>query len=361
MSRAYIYQTFYTIEARAKNTPPRIELSRLTAPQYANAVADLAGGFFPSRSISEKRGLRGRYYNDRKPNGNARRLERVDANIDFKFGTKSPHEKLRDSEFSMEWDGSLIVRETGEYEIGVKSENGFQLWVNDKDDPLVDGYVAAGPEATLRSASIRLLGGRAYPIKLEYFKYKDKTASVQLMWKPPHKAWELIPERALTPDRASPLLVVNTHFPADDGSYGYPRGTGVSQAWDEATTFAAIEVASKVVRHLDALAGVKRDAPDRRQRLQAFCAKFAERAFRRPLTDAQRQVYVNAQFNATEDDASAVKRSIIATLKSPYFLYVNLPGESNRREGDDYDAAAHLALALCLEVTHGKSDPRQIP
>lgn len=342
----YIYQTFYTAEARAAHAPPRIELARLTAPQHAHVVADLVGSFLRRREISDERGLRGRYCNDRKFNRRATKLERLDPAVDFNFGTKSPGKNLRDNEFSIQWDGSLIVDTTGEYEIGVQSENGFQLWVNDMEEPLVDGYVAAGPEPTLRSATIRLLAGRAYPLKLEYFKYRDKTASVQLMWRPPHKTWEVIPQRTLAPDRASPTLVITTPFPPDDASYGYPRGTGVSQAWDEATTYAAIEVAAKVLPHLETLAGVKKDAPDRAARLQEFCATFAERAFRRPLTDEQRQVYVASQFAAEDDLEAAVKRSILATLKSPYFVYVNLPRDGQAMPADGYDVAAHLALAL---------------
>ncbi len=340
----YIYQAFYTTAARAKHAPPRIELARLTVPQYQNVVADLVGSFISSRAISDRRGLKGDYYNDRNFNRREKKLDRVDPRVDLQFGTKSPHEKIKDSEFSIRWEGSLLADASGEYEIGVKTENGFQLWVNDLDAPLVDGYVAAGPDPTLRGGAIRLLAGRAYPLKLDYFKYKDKTASVQLMWKPPHKTWEVIPERALATDRAAPTLVITTPLPADDGSYGYPRGTDVSQAWDEATTYAAIEAASRIGRQLPALANVKQDTPERQQRLKEFCTKFTERAFRRPLTDEQRQVYIDAQFAAVEDDDAAVKRSLLATLKSPYFLYVNLP--RGEQTVDDYDVASRLALAM---------------
>ena len=38
---AYIYDAFYSVDARVRNKPARVELSRLTVRQYQNAVADL--------------------------------------------------------------------------------------------------------------------------------------------------------------------------------------------------------------------------------------------------------------------------------------------------------------------------------
>ena len=350
----YIYETFYTAAARAKNKPPRIELSRLTVPQYENSVADLVAGFTGQKTLSDRHGLEAEYFNDRSFNRRERKIERVDAKVDFNFGTKSPHEDIRDSEFSIRWQGSVLVHETGVYEFGVKTENGFQLWINDDDEPLVDGYVAAGPQPTQRNGTIKLLAGRAYPLELEWFKYKDKSASVQLLWKPPHKAWELLPERHLSPEGSNETFVVTTAFPADDSSLGYPRGTAVSQEWDEATTYAAVEVANYVVSRLSRLSGANKNDAGRKQKYQDFCAKFTERAFRRPLTDTQRQVYVTSHFEsanvASSDDAAdgdaleqAVKRSVLMTLKSPHFLYVNLPREAGP---DNFDVASRLSYAL---------------
>src|SRR5262245_7403405 len=41
----YIHDAFYSREARARNHPARVELSRLTNRQYLNCVADLVGQF----------------------------------------------------------------------------------------------------------------------------------------------------------------------------------------------------------------------------------------------------------------------------------------------------------------------------
>src|SRR5262249_11388477 len=59
---AYIYETFYSKEAQARNKPPRIELARLTVRQYRNAIADLVGSFRTPGHWDEQRGLRGEYF-----------------------------------------------------------------------------------------------------------------------------------------------------------------------------------------------------------------------------------------------------------------------------------------------------------
>jgi hypothetical protein len=339
----FIYETFYTAEARARNEPPRIELARLTVRQYRNAATDLIAAFAGQSQLGESRGIKGQYYNARSFQRNRKVLDRIDSRIDFDFEEGSPLPgKVGTEEFSMQWQGGVLAEDTGEYEFCLKTENGARLYVNDNDKPLIDAWVQSG-DATEHRASVRLLGGRVYPIRLDYFKSKEgKTASVSLLWQPPNRAEERVPERCLSPDWFPQSLVVETDFPPDDSSAGYERGTSVSQAWDQATTYAAIEIANKVVDHLEALSKCKEDDPNRRQRLKEFCYRFAERAFRRPLTDEQKQFFVDLRFQGEAELETAVKKAIILVLKSPRFLYVGLGGE----EPDDYAVASRLSFGL---------------
>ena len=96
-------------------------------------------------------------------------------------------------------------------------------------------------------------------------------------------------------------FVLSTPFPPDDRSAGYERGTSVSKAWDGATTDAAIEVAGYIVAHLKELAGVGDDAGDRGAKLREFCSRFAERAFRRPLTDEQKAFFIERRVQGRAD------------------------------------------------------------
>lgn len=338
----YIHQAFYSREARARNQPSRIELAHLTVRQYENAAADLVGGFLGESKLDDNRGLQAQYYNARNFRGDKRVLQRVDPQVVFDFGEESPDGKIGKEEFAIQWRGGVIAEHTGEYDFYLITSNGVRLWVNDERKPLIDAWVKSGDKSEY-TATIRLIEGRVYPIRVDWFKFKDKTAMVSLEWRPPHRARKPIPERNLSPASCPPVLVVETPLPPDDSSMGYARGTAVSPAWDEATTYAAIEIANKVIDNLEALAKVKADASDREKRLKEFCRQFAERAFRRPLTDEEKRFFVDAHFDNKELEDS-VKRSLLLALKSPRFLYLGLPGSGENDR--DYQAATRLSFAL---------------
>ena len=259
-------------------------------------------------------------------------------------------------EFSIKWEGSLFAPDTGEYEFLVRTDHSTRLWINDLKRPLVDAYVKSGAD-TEHHASIVLLGGRTYPLRLEFSKAKqgvdDKKAkekppakaSISLEWKRPSRIMEVIPARCLSPGQATEICVVNSAFPPDDRSFGWEKATTISKEWDQATTDAAIEVAAYVDLHLSELSGAKRDAPDRAAKLKDFCSRFAERAFRRPLSDEQRQIYIERLFEKTSDPEVAVNRVILFVLKSPRFLYREL-GAVPASVNDPYDVASRISFGL---------------
>jgi hypothetical protein len=336
----YIHGAFYSAEAQARTRPPRWDLAHLTNRQFEESVADLFGagsGLVPG----EERGLQGAYYNARNFRADKRVFTRTDPQVAFHWGAGTPdNTRLGAEEFAVQWTGSLWIEETGEYEFILKSGNGARLWVNDTEKALIDGWVANAQGAEYH-ATIRLLGGRAYPLRLDWFKFKEKNASVELLWKAPHGLAQTIPRRHLLPQRALPTLVLTTPFPPDDSSAGYARGTAVSKQWDEAATQAALEVAQKAAAQLEVqLRGVS-NAAERVARMREFCGQMVERAFRRPLTPEERQAYLEQPFAQPGPAENAVKRVVLRTLKSPYFLYP-MPAAAP----DDAARAARLALAL---------------
>jgi hypothetical protein len=339
----YIYDEFYSREARLRNHPPRVELVRLTNRQYLNTIADLFKQLTGDKGmVTGERGLQATYYNSRNRRGDAT-LERVDHQVNFDFGTNNPAWAPDTTNgFSMQWRGSVIPDETGDYNFHLKTPNGARLWVNNDDKPLIDASVASG-DLSEHQAIIRLIGGRAYPLRLEYFKApKDKTGSVSLQWKPPHGALEPISARNLATARVAATMVITTPFPPDDSSVGYERGVGISKAWDEAATQSASEVANYVVQHLDRLTHSKPNDTNRIEQVQSFCGEFVTAAFRRPLTDDQKRVFVSAQFRNAAKAEDAIKRIVLLTLKSPRFLYLGLEGA----RPDDFAAAERLSFAL---------------
>lgn len=339
----YIHEAFYSPTAQARNMPARVELSRLTVRQYRQSVADIVESFRWSNRMGDKQGLKGEYFKSRRTRKEDRQLERIDAAIRFNFGDSSPDpEKLEPKEYFIRWTGGLLAPFSGEYEFVIRSENGVRLWMNDQwGKAVIDAGVKSGDDTEFRT-SIFLVGGRVYPMRLEHYKaVKETTGSVELLWKPPQQGLQSIPTRFLTPEPFAEVCIVSTPFPPDDRSVGYERGTSISKAWDEATTDAAFEVAAYVVRKLDNLAKTKPDEADRLNKLKTFCREFAERAYRRPLTPEETRVLVDAQFEQAAHPDLAVQRSILLTLKSPYFLYREL-GSGN----GPYDVAARLSFTL---------------
>ena len=339
----YICDAFYSREARWRKHPARVELVRLTNRQYVNTVADLLKHFTGNEAKpTGEHGLRATYYSAKDSNGDKKVIERVDRKVDFDFGGSTPDkEHFPTNQFSMQWRGSLIADDTGVYEFILKSPNGVRLWLNDDEEPLIDAWVASGQQQEYK-ATIRLIGGRVYPLMLDYFKFKDKTAGISLQWKPPHGTQRAIPARNLSPARVKPTFVVTTPFPADDSSVGYERGVAVSKAWDEAATQAAIETANYVVKHLDRLARSKPDETNRLAKVESFCEEFVAQAFRRPLAPEQKRLHVSTQFKPDIKLEDGVRRVVLLALKSPRFLYLGLDGA----KPDDFEVAARLSFGL---------------
>ncbi|MGE3805376.1 MAG: DUF1592 domain-containing protein, partial [Gemmataceae bacterium] len=351
---AYMYDAFYSVAARERRKPPRIELARLTVRQYRHTVADLLGNSANMPRLDERRGLSAEYYKNRRFRGEDRVERRVDPQVHFEFGTDTPLPgKTEPHEFSMRWNGSLLAPVTGEYELRVRTEHAARLWLNDMKTPLIDAWVKSGNDTEYK-ASIFLLAGRAYPVRLEYSKAKQGVddskkgqkppavkSSIKFDWKLPRRAFEPVPERSLYPNSVPETFVVATPFPPDDRSYGWERGTAVTKEWDQATTEAALETASYVASHLDVLAGTRSGAADFKTKARDYCLRFAERAFRRPLNADEKKIFVERQFEAAGSPEQAVKRVVLLVLKSPRFLYREVQGGT-----DGYDVAARLSFGL---------------
>lgn len=350
-SAEYIHQAFYSAEARARNHPPRIELAHLTVRQYRESIADLLGSLRGATGTTETGGLAGTYRerperDPKMPDRNrpeATFKKQVDPVIDFDFGANAPEKGTYAAQFSINWLGSVLVPDTGEYEFRVTSLNGVRLYVNppeggNEKNALIDLWVSSGMSRSAH-ASIFLLGGRSYPIKIEFFKFKDKTAGLKLEWRPPGGDWTVVPRSHLSPAWSSHVNVVSVPLPPDDGSIGYERGSSVSREWTEAVAKGALQVSAMIGPSVFALAGTKADAPDRAEKLKAFSLRFAQLAYRRPLTDEQKADLAAIYAGGVAPEVAA-KRAFIFTLSNPAFLY---PGIGPQ---DDYAVASRLALAL---------------
>lgn len=352
---AHIHGAFYSQAARERTRPPRVELARLTIPQYRQSLADLVGSFRFGPKQDATEGLKGEYYKNRRFNNSDRVLERTDPGISLALGTESPVPgKIEPHEFSIRWTGSIVAPETGEYEFIVRTEHAARLWVNDPETPVIDAWVKSGTDTEYKGVA-RLVAGRAHPLKLEYSKAKqgvndaNKTktpppsapSSIHLLWRRPDMPPRVVPAHALRVSGAAPVFASSAAFPPDDASLGWERGSAVSKAWDQAATDGALEAAGYLILKIDEFSKSKPADGDRAEKLKGFCATLAARAFRRPLAPETKALYIDRHFSGAPDPETGARRSVLAILKSPRFLYPELGDQA-----DGHAAATHLALAL---------------
>lgn len=352
---AFVHEAFYSQTARERNRPARIELARLTARQHRLVLTDLVGSFRGTPWWGTDRGLRGTYFSGRNFGEKGKVASRTDAQVNFQFGPDAPLPEVTEPhQFSIRWNGSLLAPDTGEYEFVVKTEHATRLWINEDQRPLIDAWVKSGNDTEYRG-SVFLTGGRIYSLRLEFTKAKQgvddsknqkekpvsQPASIALQWKRPGRVLETIPTRNLSPNGAPEAFVCAAPFPADDRSYGWVRGTAVSKAWDEATTAAALEATTYLSAHLREFAGGGDQGGVDGEKLKQFCRTFAERAFRRPLSDELTQFVINRPLEAAGGGEAGFKRVCLLILKSPRFLYREVGGS-----GDAWDTAARLSFGL---------------
>jgi hypothetical protein len=345
----YVFETFWQKPEQFPQTR-EITLSRLTNRQFRQSVADLFAQFpgtrMPTAVNRDNRGLRATYYDVKKMNKrHQKKKERIDDRVDFDFGPNAPFEGMNKDGFSILWQGSILPVETGWYEFFVHSQNGFSFWINkDGKKASIDETVTGGKE---REKSIRLflLGGRPYPILLDFFKFKDPVAKVRLSWKPPNGKKEVIPREFLFQQSVPPSLIIQQKLPPDDSSYGFARGTMIEQAWDEAVTFAALEAGKYANEKIDKLAQTKQEDPRRKEKAEEFFLQFVKFAFRQPLTEKQKEFFVRSRFGESKSLARTVEEIVLITLKSPRFLYPEWQALA-KKDKDVYVVATRLALYL---------------
>ena len=346
----YIHDAFYSPAAQARNRPPRVELLRLTNNQYRQSAADLIESFKRPQTIKAERGLRGRYFNVEKMNKEKEHvLERIDPAIDFDWGTGVPAEKINQKGFSIRWAGSLLAPHTGLYQFRVRTHNSALFLLNsfrgdDDKNAFIDAYVNSRNELHEKTGRKFLLGGRGYPLYLRYFTYQEKVASLRLEWKPPHGVWETIPNEHLMPEVIDTVTVVDAPFPPDDRSLGYERGAGISKEWQEATTYAAVDLVNHLITYLNIVSGLNEKERKDPAALRRYAHEFAARAFRRPLTPEQRRIFVDSRFDQQSDPHLALRHSMLLVLTSPRFLYPGLA--ENKGRPDSHTVASRLALTL---------------
>ncbi len=91
-----------------------------------------ANSLFHYEKGKKVRGLKGEYFNNITFEGQPV-LRRIDDKIDFRWTLYSPDQKKVNYDFySVRWTGKLIAPKTGNFDIGLKGDDGYRLFINGK-------------------------------------------------------------------------------------------------------------------------------------------------------------------------------------------------------------------------------------
>lgn len=122
-------------------------------------------------------GLVGEYFNNINLDGQPE-LTRVDNNIDFKWTLFSPDQKkINFDYYSVRWTGKLVSDKTGNYEIGIRGDDGYRIYINDK--LIIDNW----RKQTVRqiTESYYFEKNKIYDIKVEFYETVGNV-NLKLIW-----------------------------------------------------------------------------------------------------------------------------------------------------------------------------------
>ena len=245
--------------------------------------------------------------------------------------------------FAIRWEGSVLAPETGDYEFIVRTEHSARLWVNDLKKPLIDRWVKSGNDTEFRE-SILLLGGRVYPLRLEFSKGKQGVKDGKKDPDPPPDEGVRRPalEAARADRRGDP--------PAVPVAGKGPRDRSSSRRRSRRTTGASATSAGRRSRRpgtrrrptrrsrspttsrptSTSWPGVKDDAKRPRGEASRLLPQVRRAGVPPAAVRRAEGVLRRSPVQGRQDPDAAVKRVVLLVLKSPRFLYHELGGQAGR-------------------------------
>ncbi len=122
------------------------------------------GSPFYTAPGSKEKGLKADYFNNQELKGKPV-TTMVDAKINHDWPGSTGIKGIGNDHFSIRFTGVLRPEQTGTYKIGVRGDDGYRLFIDDKQ--VIDLW--ADHAATLKSVDMPLKAGQEYKVTLEYY------------------------------------------------------------------------------------------------------------------------------------------------------------------------------------------------
>jgi len=136
--------------------------------------------------VTTGEGLTGSYFPRRDLTGTP--ITRVDATVNFDWDRSAPLEGIPADNFSVRWTGFVQPNTSETVRFYALADDGVRLWVNNVR--LVNRWYNNAGEG---SATLTLVGGEKYAIRMEYFE-RSRRARARLSWSSPSLAKQVIPK-----------------------------------------------------------------------------------------------------------------------------------------------------------------------
>jgi len=128
-------------------------------------------------SSENQKGLKGNYFSNSDLKGNSA-FEKQDEQLNFKWTLYSPNpEKLQSDNYSVRWTGKLEAPNSGKYQLGLRGNDGFRLYLNGK--LMIDNWVKLS--YSTKTADVDFVKGQKSDIVVEFHENRGE-ANIELIW-----------------------------------------------------------------------------------------------------------------------------------------------------------------------------------
>ena len=128
-------------------------------------------------SFENQKGLKGNYFSNSGLKGNPA-FEKQDEQLNFKWTLYSPNpEKLQPDNYSVRWTGKLEAPNSGKYQLGLRGNDGFRLFLNGK--LLIDHWEKLS--YSTKTVEVDFIKGHKSDIAIEFHENRGE-ANIELIW-----------------------------------------------------------------------------------------------------------------------------------------------------------------------------------